>query len=142
MRLGSARKWIGISGTLTFVGVFMSTFTLRASAECGDYVHVGSFQLPGTEWHSQLVMLAQSAEHSKSAPNHQLPCRGPGCSSRDPVPCPTGPTAAFTASPSQWAALMPAAAVSKPAACAFHELAISDLPDSFIPPFERPPRAA
>lgn len=81
-----------------------------ARAECGDYVIVGRPLLNPLNASPELrVKLAlysvHTADSSKGHLGGHIPCHGPGCSRRDPVPAPSGPSAVVSSSVSELANL-------------------------------------
>lgn len=81
-----------------------------ARAECGDYVIVGRPLLnplnASPELRVKLALLSVVSHDSTTG--HRggpVPCHGPGCSRRDPVPAPSGPNAVVSSSVSELANL-------------------------------------
>jgi hypothetical protein len=85
-------------------------FAGRSRAECGDYVMIGSS--PGPHASQPGPSRLGSGALPFRAPDRQMPCRGPFCSQRAPVPSPVPATVTFV--DSQLWALLPAEEYAHP----------------------------
>ena len=108
-------KFVSATRALRFLAVAFvlvsvaSLATPAAQAGCGDYVTVGRpLVLPnGAEVgvYPRLAHLLASSKHQPiTRPTSDLPCHGPSCSKRTPVP--STPTAVVPVGSSQWACLL------------------------------------
>ena len=115
-----------------------------ARAECGDYVIVGRSLLnpsnASPELRLRLALMPNSTSATATDHHGRVPCHGPSCSKREPVPAPSGPHAVLTTGATELAYLTDVFQSPKCDALNFTVLASSLLPRGFPIPIEHPPR--
>ena len=122
----------------------VSVTSSAARGECGDYVIVGRPLLNPSDLSPELrIKFTIQSVYSHNEPTEHrgsIPCHGPGCSRRDPVPAPLGLAAVVTTSISDWAFLAAGIPLLEFGPERFYPLSNSPLPDRHPTPIEHPPR--
>jgi hypothetical protein len=97
-------RWAAIIVASFLCGSLSSRVT---RAECGDYVRIGrplgQTKARTVDWRSSFALLDMSQQDAPMDHGTKLPCHGPSCHSRDPLPA--TPFAAASIVVPQWACL-------------------------------------